>query len=438
MMNKKILLICILCLGFEILLLPKIYSLSNIWGNSSFPKCRNITITNVGNTELVNFTAYINLTYDSDMQADYDDVRFYNASCYGGGSQIYHEIENYTDESAHVWVMVDNITLGTRNISVYYGNSSVDYGTNSTEAWDDNYVAVYHLDEGSGTSIKDSKSSYEGTSATSDHWITSEVVGKAYNFDGTDDGITINDNDEFDISTWTMEAWIKPNSPDAWSGVFMKDDGSSYKWQFGPGSAGIDVANDFGTTGNWATLEADGYLTNAELHYYAIGMDNANDNQYIWKNAVQVAFDGSESLVPCDYADNADVYIGTSGGDNYFTGMIDEVRMSNVIRSTDWMNQSYQLIKKQSDYVTIFDEETEPEPVVTYNCTFYSGNKDIHIGCYYNNTRVATDGNITIYSGGELVLQNTTLDFNSTNQYIFFKAVTNQNKITLNGTSRIN
>src|SRR4030042_4126174 len=95
------------------------------WANSSFDRCMNITITNSGSETLTNFPAYINLTYDSDMQPDFLDIRFYSAGCNNGGTALDYEIENYTTSTnAHTWTRIQSLQSTGTTISVYYKNNT--------------------------------------------------------------------------------------------------------------------------------------------------------------------------------------------------------------------------------------------------------------------------------------------------------------------------
>lgn len=52
------------------------------WWDSAWDKRKNVNITG-GNLLLDNFTILLNITYDSDMQGYFDDLRFVNGSCSG-------------------------------------------------------------------------------------------------------------------------------------------------------------------------------------------------------------------------------------------------------------------------------------------------------------------------------------------------------------------
>jgi hypothetical protein len=89
------------------------------WANTSFDRCKNITITNVGTSTLTNFPAYVNLSYDSDMLSNYQDLRFYDSACNYGGYLMNYEIENYTAANAHVWVRIPSLPTAGTTYTIY-------------------------------------------------------------------------------------------------------------------------------------------------------------------------------------------------------------------------------------------------------------------------------------------------------------------------------
>src|SRR4030042_1694840 len=135
---------------FLILALVCVFALkpaSASWANSSFDRCMNITITNSGSETLTNFPAYINLTYDSDMQPDFLDIRFYSAGCNNGGTALDYEIENYTTSTnAHTWTRIQSLQSTGTTLSVYYkNNTAVTSGANPAGVWDQYYTGGWHM-----------------------------------------------------------------------------------------------------------------------------------------------------------------------------------------------------------------------------------------------------------------------------------------------------
>lgn len=195
-----------------------VHSSPDGWANASFDRCMNLTIINATSSGHTNFPAYINLTYDSDMQADYSDLRFYDASCGVGqpaAGALNFEIENYTASLAHMWVGV-NLSAGNTTISVYYKNNTpVSSAQNSYAVWDSNYVMVLHLDEaGTGTRFDSTRYGNNGTPTNYDNnEKTIGVVDGADNLDGASTGDYIQTT--ANVSTAnniTFEVWFNSDN----------------------------------------------------------------------------------------------------------------------------------------------------------------------------------------------------------------------------------
>ncbi|MCX6752377.1 MAG: DUF2341 domain-containing protein [Candidatus Nomurabacteria bacterium] len=95
------------------------------WYNTAWGRRKAVTIDNTGNSNiLTNYQVQISVTYDSDMQADFDDIRFTDSD---GTTLIDYWLEIKTDSSsATFWVEVPIISASSNKIIyMYYGNSSV-------------------------------------------------------------------------------------------------------------------------------------------------------------------------------------------------------------------------------------------------------------------------------------------------------------------------
>jgi hypothetical protein len=108
------------------------------WYGANWSKRRPITITNSGSA-LSNYQVKVIITYDSDMQLDFDDIRFTNSDMttelsYWCGSYV-------ASDSAIFWVKVPSIPSGASTIYVYYGNPAASTASNgdATFEWFDDF-----------------------------------------------------------------------------------------------------------------------------------------------------------------------------------------------------------------------------------------------------------------------------------------------------------
>ena len=111
------------------------------WFNSSYGRKKQINISENSNSHQTNYTVRLNVTYDSDMQTDFDDLRFLNGS---ENTELSYWIEEkYNSNHAMVWVKVPILTANTNtSIYMYYNNSAVTTTSNGENTFFlfDNYT----------------------------------------------------------------------------------------------------------------------------------------------------------------------------------------------------------------------------------------------------------------------------------------------------------
>ena len=122
-----------------------------VWTNTNWNKLVPVTVTNNAGQALVNYAIKFTVNHDSDMQPDYDDVRFKHENY--PGDFLDYWIESYDSSQAVIWVKVPNLKTGTNNMYLFYGNPSAtdesDYGsvfTNWEEAYPNDEQISYHGD----------------------------------------------------------------------------------------------------------------------------------------------------------------------------------------------------------------------------------------------------------------------------------------------------
>lgn len=159
-----------------------------------------MTVDNTGNASaLTDHQVSIAVTYDADMQADFDDLRFTSSD---GTTLLSHWLETKTDStSAVVWVKVPSVGgSSTATVYMYYGNASASSASNGSST----FLAFGDFDIG-GTATKDASNPVitpSGVGANnpsvlridaSTLWIwytTGEPSGKIVRRVSTDDGAT--------------------------------------------------------------------------------------------------------------------------------------------------------------------------------------------------------------------------------------------------------
>ncbi len=173
-----------------------------------------ITIDNTNNAQnLTDYQVLVNLDSSnfgfSQAQSEGDDLRFTNEN----GDMLPYWIEFYDsiNEEAKIWVKVDGIPASdTTSIIMYYGNPAAfnasDFDATFTkDSVLDGLVALWHMDEGSGTAIADSSGhgndgvfyadgspAWAGSDGGRWNGINQQFsTGDSLDFDGTDDYVSV-------------------------------------------------------------------------------------------------------------------------------------------------------------------------------------------------------------------------------------------------------
>lgn len=104
------------------------------WWNSNWNKKKQIVFTENNNTNVLNYSINITVVYDSDMNADYSDLRFLDTS---ESTEIPYWIMNTSTTKAKVWIRIPSLSAsGTTNIYMYYNNS----GASTTSLINDTFL----------------------------------------------------------------------------------------------------------------------------------------------------------------------------------------------------------------------------------------------------------------------------------------------------------
>jgi hypothetical protein len=327
---------------------------------AKFQYSRPLTINHalVPNSDQANFPVLISgiFPYLATMQngghvehaSGYDIIFTSDAA---GLQKLNWEVENYDPATgtANYWVQVPNLShTADTVIYVFYGNSSIGSDQSSKNAvWDVNYQGVWHLQDGTTLSASDSTSNSNNGTVSGATAITGEMGGAA-SFNGSA-FITVISKGSLSGS-FTIEEWAKPSSVANYLGLFGSRTPSDGGFDAKLTTSGLH--GDIGNGSSWLTSSADAtfsYSAGAWHHFvYAVAV-----------NAFQIYADGTQirsgtfSGVPLLFDSNHNLLIGRSYSGEGFIGAIDEVRISNVVRSADWIATEYNNQSNPSSFVTV-------------------------------------------------------------------------------------
>jgi len=319
-----------------------------VWENPSWLDRKLITIdyTKVSD-DLSNFPVLISIV-DSDLQAnvqaDGDDIFFTSDDKI---TKLNHEIEEYdnSDGTLVAWVNIPSLSSSVdTEIYMYFGNSLASNQENAQNVWDDDYIMIQHLNETSGTHIDSTQYGNSGTIRGNTDQTVSGIISGADEFDGSNSGIDISSSSSLDtLDHMTTEAWFfadNISSNEVIATFFRDTNDRTYLWYDDPGAGfrvweDINNSNDFEATTSFTP-------TNEVWYHIAWTIDGTDWKIYI--NGVEQG-STSDSLTMFDLGDGFTTVIGErwngSQGDRTWNGVLDEVRISDIARSPDWLLTQY-------------------------------------------------------------------------------------------------
>ncbi|MFC2135389.1 DUF2341 domain-containing protein, partial [Bacteroidota bacterium] len=301
------------------------------WWNESWLKRKEINITYNGASTLTNFPIYINITKETEMLANYNDLRIISGPCLSeGGTELSYEIENYTANNAHVWVKIPSMT-GDTQVCVYYNNSGASNGQDMTGVWNSDFLTVQHLQESGGTHYDSTSYGINGTDTGSPQSSAGMIDGANY-FSADNDSIDLGDSSILDISSEvTVEAWINNEFSSSTTSLSAEGSITHSGGKFDsitPSIADVDGDGDMeiiavdGNTGVLAVYSHDGSSLSVEASTGALGKVKSSPV------VVDVDDDGDLEIIFGDNVDTLYVYSHTGSSltqeDTISIGKIDK------------------------------------------------------------------------------------------------------------------
>jgi len=299
-----------------------------------------------GAEALTNFPALVVLTNAcfgganafsySQFQSGSNDLAFTDAD----GNSLNYEVEAWNPAGAStVWVQVPVLTSNAA-VTAWWGapGQAAQACTTNGSVWSNGYAGVWHLSEASGNAVNAARRGGDGVPSS----VTQNaagVVGGAASFDGTSAYYTCGPTHSLDgLRTW--EGWVNPSNFSYYRIVIGKGYSAGYWFGLVQGSGNIrlhcvgNASQDSASAvplNQWTHIAAT--YDNAAMRFYLGGRLDAERAS---SGALQTNLNQSARI-------GADYNNGSSGDLNYFfPGKMDEIRVSSVVRSSDWVWAVYQ------------------------------------------------------------------------------------------------
>ena len=351
------------------------------WWNASWSTRRKLTFNNSAQaTNLVNFPVLVRLdsgrTDYARVQDAGQDIRFVDAN---NLSLLPHEIEKWDESgSSYVWVKVPQIDAGSATdfIYMYFGNPTAADGQSAAAVWDTDFKMVHHLEETSGQHQDSTTNNNDSVvvSVTAQGTAAGRVNG-ADTFAGTNN-VDVADAASLDAAAGellTVEAWVRSSSSSNLMVAVSKEEDFVAEYQ-------LWVQNGNGSF--WVNYDPDGTdpLEYSARVNSAVNVRNGNWHYLVgrWNGVSKTAdmfIDGAAAGTPAtevlidSLATANPLVIGEEGDANRggnFDGDLDEVRVSKILRSPDWIRA--QNLSMTDAFITFGGEPAHRFTDVTAHC----------------------------------------------------------------------
>jgi hypothetical protein len=273
-------------------------------------------------------------------------------------TRLDHEIEKYDSAAGELvaWVRVPTLKYNEdTTIYIHYGHGSVCGATeNPTAVWDSNYVGVWHLDDTSGDTQDSTSENTDGAvSGTVTRGATGQI-GDAFNF-YTNGEVDWGDPSHLDFGTgaMTLSLWVNmDNHRGVWEQIILKGKSS---WQPGYQIEVNDSSNIFyfaisdGSISEWGRSASISFSLDTWTHVVGV-VDRSSNLLRAYKNGVQVDTTSISGMGSINVSDELTLGRDTWGWPD---ARIDEVRLSDVARSADWIQTEYNNQSNPSSFYSV-------------------------------------------------------------------------------------
>ena len=317
-------------------------------GGYVYQRVITVSHTQVPNTDQANFPVLVSLT-DPLLKSvangghvasanGYDMIFTSDAGC---STKLNDEVESWNAAGGQLlaWVQVPLVSHSADTVVyVCYGNPSITADqSNPAGVWNSNYLGVWHLGNGTQLSLNDSTANANNGTNEGNGAVAGQIGG-AMSANDTYALIPYSSSLKFGTGGFTISTWFQTSS-----GLTLMAAN-----QCGINTSGwvLEVGPELDFTSYWhtpASLQSRASVADNVWHYAVVTHTGVTVTLYV-DGAVQ----GSRTF-PSSFtidASGPEIDLGRLPAGNcstpyYLDGNLDELRMSNVGRSADWIATEY-------------------------------------------------------------------------------------------------
>jgi len=285
------------------------------------------------------------------QQASGFDIRAFDSA----GIPINYETESVDTSISKFAVWADMAILNDLEfVQLAFGNPSATNGSSSSGLWN-GYSAVYHLNQttfGIQTTRDSSVNLEDGTPQSMDN--TNQVAGQidgSLEFDGTNEFIVMNNSPELEPGngTWTVSAWIRPDSDARMYIVGKQDPVNPFPgWAFLFSNTGNDRKLFVAMRGTGRiTVRGTMQISLGVFHHVVCTYDGSMNASGIRlfidgvEDTVNIELNNLTSGVTNELEFNIGNVGGIIGGSATWGGIIDEVNIFDNVQTPDFIKIAF-------------------------------------------------------------------------------------------------
>lgn len=288
-----------------------------------------------------------------------DGFDIYFAADAGGSTRLAFEVERYSPTNGELtaWVKIPSLS-STTSLYIHYGDDAITTSqAQPAQVWSGGYEMVLHLGPVSDSTGKN------GPFAGSSSGTPAAQIENGLLFNGSSDRIDGKSAaviDDLFAGGGTAQGWAYPSTYGENGFGRLFDKGHTNGWSFAVNNGNATNTTAFvhggSSFGEW-NGPSNAVSTNA-WHHLVVTYDSASDQNdpTFYVDGVQLASvaDYQSPTGPMDSDASFDLSIGNREAlDRTFNGMLDELRLSSVIRSASWVTTEYRNQANPAAFYTV-------------------------------------------------------------------------------------
>jgi biopolymer transport protein ExbB len=315
---------------------------SGHWWNKDWPYRKQITVDAsatganiVGSPENVPVLVRLslgNFQYFNNLKPDASDLRAIAAD---DSTPLKLHIEHFDPQAqmALIWVLLPKVAGGGKtSFYLYYGNENASSASDPAGTYDGNQVLVYHFGPAKG-SPQDSTHYKSDPTAFNATVNPASLIASGASFSGSQT-ITVPASAAGSLRLaagqgFTASAWVRFSAAESSAAVVQL---AGQGKELVLGITGTQAFARYASgSGAPVYVQQTGQLTTGDWHHLALTLGGGQLTLYV---------DGTQAgQAPAQAVDIAGTLTvgGSAAGDSYFTGDMDELEVSDIARSADWV-----------------------------------------------------------------------------------------------------